>query len=125
MARKRFRVCVYSRTWQKNGKKCKAWGVRYRLGDKYLSRIVGSTRDEADDEVRRLQDDHERRVRGAAEGKAFSEFVPLYLKQKEKQEKDLETIGLRVRNLSKHFFGNGPRGYNGGDHRRLRRPPTR
>jgi len=103
MARQRFKVCIYSRTWKRNGKKCKAWGVRYRIGDKYLSRIVGPEQDDAVVEAGRLKDDHERRVRGVAEEKPFSELVPLYLKDKEKQEKDVETIGLRVRNLSRHF----------------------
>ncbi len=103
MTRRKFTVKLYSREWNTNGKKKKAWGVRYRLGGKYISRIVGDTRGEAENEVDRLRQDHNRRVLGVAEGKTFADLAPLFLAYKETQERHMEAIELRVRNLGKRF----------------------
>jgi integrase len=103
MTRRKFTVKLYSREWKTNGKKKKAWGVRYHKGGQYVSQIVGDTREVAQDFADRLRQDYNRRVLGVAEGKTFADLAPLFLTHKETQERHLEAIQLRVRNLEKYF----------------------
>ncbi len=103
MKRQKFSPKIYCREWKTNGKKKKAWGVRYRKGGEYVSEIVGDTKDVAQDFADRLRQDHNRRVLGVAEGKTFADLAPLFLAHKETQERHLEAIQLRVRNLEKYF----------------------
>lgn len=103
MTRRKFTVKLYSREWKTNGKKKKAWGVRYHKGGQYVSQIVGDTREVAQDFADRLRQDHNRRVLGVAEGKTFADLALLFLTHKETQERHMEAIQLRVRNLEKYF----------------------
>ncbi len=42
MAKRSFTGTVYNRIWVTNGKKKKAYGVRYLEAGKYVSRILGT-----------------------------------------------------------------------------------
>jgi len=104
MARQ-FKATVYSRKWTTNGKEHEAWGVRYRLNGKYKSEIIGPKKTHAEAKARQLYKDHEERVLGVAEGRRFADLSSLFLDHKRRQERHMEAIELRVRNLAKQFDG--------------------
>ena len=104
MARQ-FKATVYPRRWTTNGKEHEAWGVRYRLNGKYRSEIIGPKKTHAEARARQLYKDHEERVLGVAEGKTFADLSPLFVDHKRRQERHMEAIELRVRNLAKQFDG--------------------
>ncbi len=102
MARQ-FKATVYSRKWTTNGKEHEAWGVRYRLNGKYKSEIIGPKKTHAEAKARQLYKDHEERVLGMPEGKTFADLSSLFLDHKRNQERHMDAIDLRTRNLGKHF----------------------
>ena len=58
---------VYCRRWVYQGKKRKAWGVRYSVNGKATRKIVAETRKGALAELERLKEDYKRRMLGVAE----------------------------------------------------------
>ncbi len=59
-----FRGVVYSRRWIYNGKKRKAWGVRYSLNGKVVRKVVADTKEGAQALLDKLKEDY--RHRGAS-----------------------------------------------------------
>ncbi len=99
-----FTVTLYARKWGKGNRSRKAWGVRYRLNGKYRSEVVGS-KELAEAKQQQLYKDHEARLLGMPEGKTFADLAPLFLDHKRRQERHMEAIENRTRNLAKQFDG--------------------
>ena len=102
-----FRGSVYCRRWLHQGKRCKAWGIRYRVnGGEPIRRIVADTRDGALAELDRLKEDHQRGLLGVAKRKTLTALAPLFLAHKANQGRAMEPITVRVEsNLLPHFGG--------------------
>ncbi len=95
-----FKGSVYSRKWTYQGKKRKAWGIRYSVNGGAITRkIVSDTKDGAQAELDRIKEDHKNRLLGVAEGKTLADLVPLYLPHKEYQGREMDTIRARLNNL--------------------------
>jgi integrase len=103
-----FKGSVYCRKWEHEGKKRKAWGIRYSVNGGPVKReIVAGTREAAQTELDKKREDYQRRLLGVAEGKTLKDLLPLFLTHKENQEKDMETLHSRLNNLLP-FFGAFP-----------------
>lgn len=98
----RFKGSIYDRKWSYQGKKRKAWGVRYSVNGKVARKIVG-TKEEAEDELERLKDDHRHRLLGVAEGKTLRELAEPFLEHKRAHGRDMTTLEARLKNLLPHF----------------------
>lgn len=100
-----FKGNIYRRTWTYQGKKRRAWGIRYSVnGGKFIRKIVADTREGAQAELDRVKEDYQRRLLGVAEGKTLADFAPLFLAHKENQGRAMEPIRVRVeRCLVPHF----------------------
>jgi len=96
-----FKGNVYCRKWTHEGKKRKAWGIRYSVnGGLAVRQIVADTKEAAQAELDRKRDDYQRRLLGVAEGKTLTDLAPLFLAHKENQGRAMEPIRVRVeRNL--------------------------
>ncbi len=103
-----FKGAVYSRKWTHQGKKRKAWGIRWSVNGGPVKReIVADTKDGAQAELDKKREDYQQRLLGVAEGKNLADLVPLYLERQRTKERDLETIQARLKNLQA-FFGETP-----------------
>lgn len=101
-----FKGGVYKRTWIYQGKKRRAWAVRYSVnGGPPVRKIVADTREGADAELDRLKEDYRRRLLGVAEGKTLADLAPLFLAHKESQGRAMEPIRIRVERLLIPYFG--------------------
>ncbi len=95
-----FKGNVYCARWRYEGKKRKAWGVRYRIdGGPLVRKVVADTKAGAEAELDRLKADHQQNLLGVSEGKTLAELVPRFLAQKDTQGRDLNTYRARLSNL--------------------------
>ncbi len=102
-----FKGSVYCRRWTHDGKKRKAWGIRYSVnGGKVIRQIVADTKEGAQAELDKKREDYQRRMLGVSEGKTLKDLAPLFLAHKENQGRAMEPITVRVeKNLLPHFGG--------------------
>ncbi len=98
---------VYCRRWVYQGKKRKAWGVRYSVNGKATRKVVADTKEGALAELERLKEDYKRRMLGVAEGKTLRELAVPFLEHKRAQERDMVTLEARLKNLL-GYFGETP-----------------
>ncbi len=77
-----FKGSTYCRRWVYQGKKRKAWGVRYSVNGKATRKIVADTKEGALAELERLKEDYKRRMLGVAEGKTLRELAVPFLEHK-------------------------------------------
>lgn len=88
-----FRGSIYCRRWTYQEKRRMTWGVRYSVnGGKPVRKIVADTREGAQTELDRLKEDYRHRLLGVAEGKTFTDLVPLFLAHKETQGRAMERV---------------------------------
>ncbi len=99
-----FKGSVYPHRWTYQGKKRKAWGMRYRIdGGPLVRKIVADTKDGAEAELDRMREQYRKAQLGVSEGKTFAALVEPFLAFKEQLGRDMETIRSRVRNLTPYF----------------------
>jgi site-specific recombinase XerD len=99
-----FKGSVYRRRWTYQGKKHRAWGIRYSVSGGPLTRkIVADTKDGSQAELDRIREDYKNRVLGVAEGKTLRDILPLFLTHEEHQGRDMDTIRTRLNNLVPMF----------------------
>jgi len=98
-----FRGSVYCRRWVYEGKRRKAWGVRYSVNGKVIRKIVADSRIGAEAELERLKEDHKHRRLGLVEGKTLRDLAGPFLEHKRAQERDMPTLEARLKNLLAHF----------------------
>lgn len=100
-----FKGSVYCRRWTYDGKKRKAWGIRYSVNEGPIVRqIVADTKEGAQAELDKKREDYQQRLLGVSEGKTLKDLAPLYLDYQRAKERDLQTIEARLKNLL-GFFG--------------------
>lgn len=96
---------VYCKRWTYEGKKRKAWGIRYRIdGGPVVRKIVADTKEGADAELDDVWEQYRRRQAGLADGKTFADLVTPFLVFKEQRGRSMGPIRSRVHNLTP-FFG--------------------
>jgi integrase len=101
-----FKGSVYSRKWIYNGKKHKAWGIRYSANGGAVKRaIVADTKEGAQAELDKKRDDYQRRLLGTSEGKTLADLAPVFLAHKANQGRAMEPIRIRVENNLVPYFG--------------------
>jgi len=103
-----FKGAVYPHRWTYNGKKRKAWGIRYRIDDGPLVRkIVADTKDGAEEELDTVREQYREQQRntqsGLADGKTFADLTTPFLAFKEQLGREMGTIRSKVNNLRPHF----------------------
>ena len=98
-----FKGAVYSRRWIHDGKKRKAWGVRYSLNGQIVRKVVANTKEGAQAELDKLKEDYQRRMLGVTEDKTLRELAEPFLEHKRAQERDMVTLEARLKNLLAHF----------------------
>ena len=75
-----FKGAIYCRRWTYEGKKHRAWGIRYSVnGGTPIRKIVADSKEAAQAELDRLREDHKNRLLGVAEGKTLQDLLLLYL----------------------------------------------
>lgn len=99
-----FKGSVYCRKWEHEGKKRKAWGIRYSVnGGPAKREIVADTADGARAELDRKRADYTNRLLGVAEGKTLTDLAKPYREYQKAKEHDLATIEARLKNLLAYF----------------------
>lgn len=99
-----FKGSVYCKRWTYEGKKRKAWGIRYRIDDgPAVRRIVAETKEGAEAELDTEREKYRRRQAGLTEGKTFADLVTPFLTFKEQRGRSMGPIRSRVRNLTPVF----------------------
>ncbi len=102
-----FKGSVYCRRWVYEGKRRKAWGIRYSVDGQVIRKIVADTQEGAKAELEQLKEDHKHRRLGLVEGKTLRDLAGPFLEHKRAQERDMVTLEARLKNLLAHF-GNTP-----------------
>jgi integrase len=99
-----FKGAVYCRKWIHEGKKRKAWGIRYSVNGGAVKReIVADTKDAAQTELNKKREDYQNRLIGVAEGKTLADLATPYRDYQKAKEHDLVTIEARLKNLLAYF----------------------
>ena len=99
-----FKGSVYCRRWIHEGKKRKAWGIRYSVNDGAVKRaIVSDTKEGAQAELDKKREDYQQRLIGVAEGKTLDDLAAPYREYQQAKEHDLATIEARLKNLLAYF----------------------
>lgn len=79
--------------WTYQGKRRKAWGIRYRIdGGELVRKIVADTKDGADAELEKVKEQYRCAQSGLSDGKTFAELAPLFLAFKEQMGRGMEAI---------------------------------
>ena len=103
-----FKGSVYCRKWIHEGKKRKAWGIRYSAnGGPAKREIVADTKEGAQAELDKKREDYQERLLGVAEGKTLQDLAPLYRDYQRAKERDMCTVEARLKNLLA-YFGDTP-----------------
>ncbi len=98
-----FKGSVYCRRWTYQGKKRKAWGIRYSVNGTVKREIVSDTKESAQAELDRKREDYQMRLLGVAEGKTLTNLAEPFRAHKRAQERDMGTIEARLKNLLAYF----------------------
>jgi integrase len=98
-----FKGNVYCRRWTYEGKKRKAWGIRYSVNGTVKREIVADTKEGAQAELDKKREDYQQRLLGVAEGKTLKDLAPLYLERQQTKERNMPTIEARLKNLLAFF----------------------
>ena len=102
-----FKGSVYCRKWIHEGKKRKAWGIRYTVNGTVTRAIVAETKEGAQAELTKKREDYQQRLLGVAEGKTLTDLASPYRDYQRAKEHDLATIEARLKNLLA-YFGDTP-----------------
>jgi integrase len=95
-----FKGSTYCRRWTYEGKKRKAWGIRWSVnGGPVERKIVADTKDGAKAELDKKREDYQRRLLGVAEGKTLKDLAPVFLQTKENQGRSMRPIRMRVESI--------------------------
>ncbi len=99
-----FKGSVYCRRWTYEGKKRKAWGIRWSVNDGPVRReIVSDTQAGAQTELDKKREDYQNRLLGVAEGKTLADLAPRYREYQQAKERYMPTIEARLKNLLAYF----------------------